>query len=184
VAVLVDGTYATDKDGKKTYTPRPEKEMQQIATVVRSAIGFDEKRGDVVDVVNMRFNDDSVTSDGAADASMFDLSKADYMRIGEIAVLAILGLLTILFVFRPILRRIFESAKQAPAAPQALTAGPAAPALAAPENNVVGEIERMIDVKQVEGRVRASSIKKIGDIVEKHPDETVAILRNWMYQET
>jgi flagellar M-ring protein FliF len=32
--------------------------------------------------------------------------------------------------------------------------------------------------------VRASSIKKIGDIVDKHPDETVAILRNWMYQET
>jgi flagellar M-ring protein FliF len=184
VAVLVDGTYATDKDGKKTYTPRTDKEMQQIATVVRSAIGFDEKRGDVVDVVNMRFNDDSVTSDGAAEASMFDLTKADYMRIGEMAVLAILGLLTILFVFRPILRRIFDSAKQPAAAQQALAAGPAAPALAPPDSNVIGEIEKMIDVKQVEGRVRASSIKKIGDIVEKHPDETVAILRNWMYQES
>ena len=42
----------------------------------------------------------------------------------------------------------------------------------------------MIDVKQVEGRVRASSIKKIGDIVDQHPEQTVAILRNWMYQET
>jgi flagellar M-ring protein FliF len=42
----------------------------------------------------------------------------------------------------------------------------------------------MIDVRQVEGRVRASSIKKIGDIVDKHPESTVAILRNWMYQET
>jgi flagellar M-ring protein FliF len=115
---------------------------------------------------------------------MFDLTKADYMRIGEMAVLAILGLLTILFVFRPILRRVFESSRQPAGAPQALTAGPAAPALAAPSSDVVSEIEKMIDVKQVEGRVRASSIKKIGDIVEKHPDETVAILRNWMYQES
>ena len=42
----------------------------------------------------------------------------------------------------------------------------------------------MIDVRQIEGKVRASSIKKIGDIVEQHPEETVAIMRNWMYQET
>jgi len=182
VAVLVDGTYANAADGKKTYTPRPEKEMTQIATVVRSAIGFDEKRGDVVDVVNMRFNDDTVAADDTAAAPLFDLSKGDYMRIGEIAVLTILGILVILFVIRPILRRIFESAKARPQ--QALPAAPETPALAAPERDVAAEIDKMIDVRQVEGRVRASSIKKIGDIVDKHPESTVAILRNWMYQET
>ena len=47
----------------------------------------------------------------------------------------------------------------------------------------VSELEQMIDMGQVEGRVRASSIKKIGDIVEKHPDEAVSIIRNWMHQE-
>jgi flagellar M-ring protein FliF len=40
----------------------------------------------------------------------------------------------------------------------------------------------MIDIGQVEGRVAASSIKKIGEIVDKHPDEAVAIIRAWMYQ--
>jgi flagellar M-ring protein FliF len=185
VAVLVDGTYATDKDGKKTYTPRPDKEMQQLATVVRSAIGFDEKRGDVVDVVNMRFNDDSVAADATASAPLLDLTKADYIRIGKIAVLAIVAILLVLFVFRPILRRIFEGAKlAAPATQAALPASGETPALAAPERDVAAEIDKMIDVRQIEGKVRASSIKKIGDIVEQHPDETVAILRNWMYQET
>jgi flagellar M-ring protein FliF len=43
-------------------------------------------------------------------------------------------------------------------------------------------IEQMIDINQVEGRVRASSIKKIGEIVDKHPEEAVAIIRSWMYQ--
>ena len=43
-------------------------------------------------------------------------------------------------------------------------------------------IEQMIDIGQVEGRVAASSIKKIGEIVEKHPEEAVAIVRSWMYQ--
>ena len=41
----------------------------------------------------------------------------------------------------------------------------------------------MIDINRVEGRVRASSLKKIGEIVDKHPEEAVAIVRNWMYQE-
>jgi len=42
----------------------------------------------------------------------------------------------------------------------------------------------MIDISQVDGRVKASSIRKIGEIVEKHPEEAVSIVRNWMYQDT
>ena len=42
----------------------------------------------------------------------------------------------------------------------------------------------MIDLEQVEGRVRASSLKKIGEIIEKHPEETVSIIRTWMFQES
>jgi flagellar M-ring protein FliF len=40
-----------------------------------------------------------------------------------------------------------------------------------------------IDLDRIDGRLSASSMKKIGEIVEKHPDETVSIIRNWMYQE-
>jgi len=41
----------------------------------------------------------------------------------------------------------------------------------------------LIDIGQVEGRVRASSLHKVGEIIEKHPDEAVSIIRNWMYTE-
>jgi flagellar M-ring protein FliF len=44
-------------------------------------------------------------------------------------------------------------------------------------------LDTMIDISRVEGRVRASSLRKIGEIVDKHPDEAVSIIRNWMYQE-
>ena len=43
-------------------------------------------------------------------------------------------------------------------------------------------LDQMIDINQVEGRVRASSLKQIGEIVDKHPEEAIAIVRNWMYQ--
>lgn len=45
-------------------------------------------------------------------------------------------------------------------------------------------IEKMIDISRVEGRVKASSLRKVGEIVDKHPEEAVSILRNWIYQES
>jgi flagellar M-ring protein FliF len=35
----------------------------------------------------------------------------------------------------------------------------------------------------VEGRVRASSVKKIAEIIEKHPEEAVGIIRGWLHSE-
>ena len=55
VAVLVDGTYGKNDKGDVTYQPRSKEELDQIAALVRSAIGFDQKRGDQVEVVNLRF---------------------------------------------------------------------------------------------------------------------------------
>ncbi len=40
-----------------------------------------------------------------------------------------------------------------------------------------------IDINQVEGRVKESSLNKISEIVNKHPEEAVAILRTWLYQD-
>jgi flagellar M-ring protein FliF len=40
----------------------------------------------------------------------------------------------------------------------------------------------LIDIDRVEGRVKASSVKKVGEIVEKHPEEALAIVRSWMYE--
>jgi len=41
-----------------------------------------------------------------------------------------------------------------------------------------------INIDRVDGRVRESSVKKIGEIVDKHPEESISIIRNWIYQET
>ena len=41
----------------------------------------------------------------------------------------------------------------------------------------------MVDIAQIEGQMRASSLRKLTDLVDKHPDETLAIMRGWMAQE-
>src|ERR1051325_6845607 len=55
VAVLVDGSYSKNDKGEMVYADRPKEQLDRIAALVRSAIGFDQKRGDQVEVVNMRF---------------------------------------------------------------------------------------------------------------------------------
>jgi len=40
-----------------------------------------------------------------------------------------------------------------------------------------------IDLDQVQGQVKASSIKKVEDIVENYPEETVSVIRSWMTED-
>ena len=57
LAVMVDGTDTVGADGKHAWQPRPAEELDRITALVKSAIGFDEKRGDHVEVVSMRFTE-------------------------------------------------------------------------------------------------------------------------------
>jgi flagellar M-ring protein FliF len=42
--------------------------------------------------------------------------------------------------------------------------------------------ESMIDINQIDGQVRESSIRKVGEVVGSHPEEAMAILRTWLHQ--
>lgn len=189
VAVLVNGIKGRDQDNNPTYTPRPKEQMELLATLVRNAIGFSAERGDSVEVVNMEFAG-AVQFDEPLEL-FFGLGKNDLLRLAEILVLSILGILVILLVVRPLVSRAFESIPSAQEAAGRLLAdssahaagllgGPSAPAPAEMEEE---QFEELIDIDRVEGRVKASSVKKVGEIVEKHPEEALSIIRAWMYQE-
>lgn len=203
VAVLVDGVVTKGPDGARTYAQRPPEEMERLTAIVRSAIGFDAKRGDSVEVANLPFTGAEEPAEPPRSMLPFDLTKDDIFRLAEVLALAIVAILVILLVARPLVSQLFRlAAATAPAtaaataggapgqamladqsvAHPALTAGASPAGVAAP--TAPSELDQMIDIDRVEGRVRASSVKKIGEIVDKHPDEAVAIVRNWMYQET
>lgn len=194
VAVLVDGNRPRDAEGNRTYEPREEEELELLATLVRSTIGFNADRGDTVDVINMQFAQ-FVEEEEIELELFFGLNKNDLLRMAEILVLSIVAVLIILLVVRPLVSRAFEAIPAAAAvgADGRLLAEPGvAPALAAPGVGMPpGEIapaeeemfEELIDIDRVEGRVKASSVKKVGEIVDKHPEEALAIVRSWMYQE-
>jgi flagellar M-ring protein FliF len=188
VAVLVDGATTAAADGKKTYQPRSPDELKQLSALVRSAVGYDEKRGDTVEVINMPFAGAEEPPAPAAVWNLMGLEKGDLIHLGTTAGTALIGLLILMLVIKPMIGRFLDTAKNLGGGLPALaTAGGPATALPAPGANAVARAPQqqgeMIDIGQVDGRVAASSIKKIGEIVDKHPDEAVAIVRSWMYQD-
>ena len=107
-AVLVDGNYTKNDKGEMVYAPRPKEEIDRIAALVRSAIGFDAKRGDQVEVVNLRFAETAPVSVGEPTGwmSYLQFSKDDIMGAAEKGVMALLGLIVLITVVRPLVRRI------------------------------------------------------------------------------
>ncbi len=202
VAVLIDGTYdVSTPEGAdepiREYVARTEQEMENIEALVKSAIGFEDGI-DTVEIINMPFADPVDFADDGPDL-LFGLTPENIERIVEILILGALGILAILLLLRPAISKILDISAAQPGV--ATAEEEAAPALitdqsgalvAAPAGGLVpaemgGEteedVESMIDIAHIEGRVKASSMKKIGEIIDKHPEEAVAILRNWMYQE-
>lgn len=198
VAVVVDGTLSDLPGGKTKYTPRSKEEMSQIEGLVKSAIGYDKGRGDQVEIVNMPFARMDVGSAVAAPAPFLGLDAAYWFKLIEAGILSLTALLIGLFVVRPLIRNMFTPipggrATAALGAPQAMGQLPA-PA-GSGENGMAqiasGEMpaalpapstSAMIDIQRIEGQVRESSIKKVGEVVDAHPEEALAILRTWLHQ--
>ena len=206
VAVVVDGNYTKNDKGEVTYQPRSKEEIDRIAALVRSAIGFDAKRGDQVEVANLRLAEtpSAPIAEPPGFMGFLQFTKDDIMRGIELAVMALLGLLVLLMVVRPTIRRILSTPAEAPlaaggarmlampGAPMALgstgsslaTAPPTAAALAAHDDAVVASnrTSSMIDIAQVQGQVHAQSVQKVGELADKNPNETAFIIRSWLHE--
>ena len=197
VAVVVDGTYTPGANGQRAYAPRSADDMNKITALVRSAIGFDEKRGDQLQVTNMRFADIDTGPVEPAAEPLLGIDSPDWFKLGEVLILSVTALLVFLLVVRPMIRRL--TTPYVATTPVAAIAAPGGAAQLAhqtaqaseeqddgeearPEPLKIPKRESMIDISQIDGQVRESSIRKVGDVVSAHPEEAMAILRTWLHQ--
>ncbi|OAF06667.1 flagellar M-ring protein FliF [Bradyrhizobium centrolobii] len=187
VAVLVDGIYSKNEKGEQVYQDRTKEQLDRIATLVRSAIGFDQKRGDQVEVVNLRFADAPSTApigEPSGFLGMLQFTKDDVMYFVELGVMMLLGLIVMFMVIRPLVKRILASDEVA-AAISGVLAGPAsgeaAPAAGGQALLPGGSTAASaIDVATIQGQVHAQSVHRVGELAERNPNETVAIIRQWL----
>jgi flagellar M-ring protein FliF len=109
------------------------------------------------------------------------------MYVIELGVMMLLGLVVLFMVVRPLVRKVLSSEEMA-----ALTAAVTAPALennsasAAPTGHALipgNATAHLIDVAQVQGQVHAQSVHRVGELAERNPNETVAIVRQWLSED-
>ncbi|MBL4803035.1 MAG: flagellar M-ring protein FliF [Emcibacter sp.] len=210
VAVLVDGTYQDAGEGNPpVYQPRTEEDLQKLKELVKSTIGYDEERGDTVQIINMQFATVDYGEE-SGEEGLFEFTKADIVRFIELGGLMLISILVIFFALRPLIKFLtsppttfvqdtaaLEGGAQAqlpPGQQQALAApdgeGAPPPMLVNDQGQPLssrevvqqtGDIDSAIDLAAVEGKIQATALKKVGELVERHPEESAAVVRGWLY---
>jgi flagellar M-ring protein FliF len=195
LAVMVDGTVQPDKDGKPVWTERSADDLARIKRLVESAIGYDAKRGDTVEVESMRFALTDETAQAAPGGLLsLGLEKADFMGLAQSGILAVVVLLALVFVLRPMALRLSAVTPQSMlGGGDALLVGPDGVAISLPGTGTgpgaamitaAGRAmladDSMVSMQNVEGQLRASAMKKLADLVEQHPEASLSIMRSWM----
>jgi flagellar M-ring protein FliF len=181
VAVLVDGVYQPgEKKGERKYVPRTPEELAKFREIVKGAMGYNEARGDRVEVANVPFENRETLEEGVAKETQ-RLFMRDLIRYGAYV---ILGLLLFLFVGRPLVKWLTGSPKTSVVATTELP-------------RTVREMEADMGVAAMlptgeEPETAAPKALKIGkpfgqalrnqiaDFVRAEPERAVEILRVWL----
>jgi flagellar M-ring protein FliF len=190
VAVVVDGVYTTDPQGNTTYAPRSADEIAQIQTLVRSAVGFSETRGDSVQVVNLQFAErpELVVPGTDGTGGLLDFTRDDLMNGAQMAVTLLIALALIFFIMRPLLKKVLTPETKALALPSAAELG---------HHGVLSANGQIIADQQLDeeprdktpawvanaksmGETQLQTLKTVGTLVEENPRQAALIVRDWL----
>jgi flagellar M-ring protein FliF len=202
LAVLVDGAEERGPDGGPPgWRARTPDELERIARLVQSAIGFDEKRGDRVEIVNMRFATDGEVIAEPQGLFGLPIDRADLMKLANTALIGLIVLAAMLLVLRPMVVRLTAAIPALGGSGGAQSGGVVGAdgllvtADGSPGGSIAGMLpgqsggdampddDSLVKVANIEGQLRASSMRRLAELVDKHPDESLTIVRGWMQQE-
>jgi len=200
LAVMVDGVDDVGADGKHTWKPRDQADLDQIEKLVKSAVGFDEKRGDRLDVVSMPFVT-TLDPAEAAPSSRPVRANADLMTFLQMVAFGVVGFGIVIMTARS----IFAALSKPPASLTiaggtpgeiadgmlpggvqqpggALGIGHSAPGAGGGGGGGPAGVEddEAMTLSNIQGQLRASSIRKVTQLVDQHPDTTLGIIRAWL----
>lgn len=179
VAVMVDGVTGRAPDGSVSWAERTPEDLTRIGSLVRSAIGYNEQRGDKVEVVSMRFVAAEELGELPPEGLLGRLDKADFMRLAETGLIGLTVVICLVFVLRPVMLRLTMPVAASSGPDAALAAATAARALTGPD----GGGDDMVDLADAIEPLKSSAITRVAAMIDRHPTESVTVLRNWVLNE-
>jgi len=201
IAVMVDGNYKKKEDGTQEYQPRTDEELKKLKELVMTATGYKEDRGDVVSLINLKFSE--LSQDFPPEDKEKPFFGLNLNKIAELGITALVVLIGLFTVIKPLIVSLMKAIS-----PRASTEEMLASLIsndpsrrAASQEDQSSQIHKSgqsnaetlaaslasrqeqshINIDQIEGMVKHSPIKKIAELVDRHPEEAVSIIRAWMY---
>ena len=184
VAVIVDGTYQK-VDDKWEFAPRSKEELDRVHALVANAVGINEKRGDMLEVSSVAFND----TERPVDPNMAEVVAQYADRLGKPLLNALLAFLFLMLVVRPVVLALIRPKVEAGEMVEGLEGLPAAEEQIAlfesleeaakqeSEENALDESdEDLLYFKDIEA-LKAH----IFSLSDQHMEQVVAIVRGWMH---
>ena len=162
VAVMVDGSMAGDPP---EYQPRSQEDMDKYLQIIQSAVGFDQDRGDIIQVENIQFDRSELEmqKEDIARSEQIDLG----MEIGKLVVGLVFLILFFTRVIRPIINWMTMTVEVMPEADQ----------LGATEFDAVDEEkQRLSEMASESAHIRDS----VAEFVTNDPKYTASVIRKWM----
>ncbi len=159
VAVIVGGSFTADSEGAKTFVPRGKSELKSLQNLVRGAMGYDEDRGDTVELQSMPLLDISSLPD--AEALQSTENKAFYLEVVRYGLVGVALFLLAWFLLRPLAQRITatEEVSEETSANAALAYQPA-----------------LSD----EARARLEKMERTRQAVSHNPERAGKVLNEWV----
>jgi flagellar M-ring protein FliF len=171
VAVIVDGTYVENEDGTFDYQPRTAEEIQQIRDLVSNAIGFDQVRGDSVEVSSVSFGEPESLDSQTLMRTMLEYAQ----RLGKPFLNGVLIFLFLILVVRPVIMALIRP-RVTEHEVEEMAGLPGADRLALEEEDVD---EEALDTNRRLENAKAHA----SQLSEENMDQAVRLLKSWLVQE-
>jgi len=162
IAVMVDGTY--DKTNK--YVPRNAIEMLQYGRIVERAVGYDEERGDKIEVVNIPFDGVLIKDEEKT------MDKSTKWGFGVPMVFWAVTLIFMLILLVLLIKSLIAWIRAA-GAKKPKGSVPYSPKDA--EEEVVEQAEKIVSAP-----IKEDFRKAVQDYARKEPTHTAELMRKWL----
>lgn len=185
-AVVLDDRLVADAEGVLKPTPLPPEELERITALVRQAVGFDEQRGDTVNVMNAAFAASTFVT-----APLPLWQEPWFLELVKLAALVLIALLVLLLVVRPLIKRLLPEPAKKPEPEPAALEGPDEE-----DEEVIddrsGDYLSKDDPAGYEGLVRKRMAVELLDkrlrlaktLVAEDPKRAVQVIKTWIADET
>jgi len=191
VAVLLDEIRTVAEDGTSTTEPRSRAELLKLEKLVKSSIGYDEERGDLVTVESISFAEVPQEGTLAQAPTAPSFVEQNMMQLIQMGVLGLVVLVLGLFVVRPVL--MAGNRPDAPlledetdAALSAIDVTPGAAEARAQADAMAGQATaQAAEAAAVSAKpATPNALELLRDAVGSKNDESAAVIRGWLEDDT